>query len=30
MVTEVSIHVVGSDRPALLYASIVLYQAPRG
>ncbi len=30
MVTEVAIHVVGSDRPALLYASIVLYQAPRG
>ncbi len=30
MLTEVAIHVVGSDRPALLYASIVLYQAPRG
>ncbi len=30
MVREVAIHVVGSERPALLYASIVLYQAPRG
>ncbi len=30
MVREVAIHVVGSERPALVYASIVLYQAPRG
>ncbi len=30
MVTDVAIHVVGSERPALLYSSIVLYQAPRG
>ncbi len=26
---EVAIHVVGSERPALVYSSIVLYQAPR-
>ncbi|NQZ99775.1 MAG: acyl dehydratase, partial [Myxococcales bacterium] len=24
--SEVAIHVVGSDRPALLYSNIVLYQ----
>jgi acyl dehydratase len=27
---EVAIHVVGSERPALLYSMIVLYQGPRG
>ncbi len=26
---EISVHVVGSDRPALLYRMIVLYQPPR-
>lgn len=27
---EVGVHVVGSERPALLYSMIVLYQGPRG
>ena len=27
--TETAIHVVGSDRPALIYDGITLYQAPR-
>jgi hypothetical protein len=27
---EVAIHVVGSDRPALVYEGITLYQPPRG
>ena len=27
---ETAIHVVGSDRPALVYDGITLYQAPRG
>ena len=27
---EVAVHVVGSDRPALLYSMIVLYQGPKG
>jgi acyl dehydratase len=26
---EVAVHVVGSDRPALLYSMITLYQPPR-
>jgi acyl dehydratase len=29
LVREIAVHVVGSDRPALLYHMIVLYQAPR-
>ena len=28
--TEIAIHVVGSERPALLYTMITLYQGPRG
>jgi hypothetical protein len=28
--SEIAIHVVGSDKPALLYTSILLYQPPRG
>ncbi len=27
---EVMVHVVGSERPALLYSMVVLYQGPRG
>jgi hypothetical protein len=27
--TEMAVHVVGSDRPALIYEGITLYQAPR-
>jgi hypothetical protein len=27
---EIAVHVVGSDRPALLYTMLVLYQAPLG
>ena len=27
---EVAIHVVGQERPALVYSSIVMYQVPRG
>ena len=27
---EVAVHVVGSERPAILYSMIVLYQGPRG
>lgn len=27
---EIAIHVVGSERPALLYSMITLYQGPRG
>lgn len=27
---EITIHVVGSDRPALLYSMILLFQPPRG
>ena len=27
---EVAIHVVGQERPALVYSSIVMFQAPRG
>jgi hypothetical protein len=27
---EVSVHVVGQEKPALLYSSILLFQAPRG
>ena len=27
---EIAIHVVGQEKPALLYAMILLYQAPRG
>jgi acyl dehydratase len=27
--TELAVHVVGSDRPALIYEGITLYQAPR-
>ena len=30
VVTEIAVHVVGSDRPALVYDGITLYQAPRG
>ena len=30
VVNEIAVHVVGSERPALLYRSIVLYQGPRG
>jgi acyl dehydratase len=29
VVNEVAVHVVGSERPALLYRSILLYQGPR-
>jgi len=29
LVREIAVHVVGSDRPALLYHMIVLYQPPR-
>jgi acyl dehydratase len=28
--SEIAVHVVGSDRPALVYNMIVLYQPPRG
>lgn len=27
---EIAVHVVGSDKPALLYSMILLYQPPRG
>jgi len=29
-VTEIAVHVVGQERPALLYEMILLYQPPRG
>ena len=30
VVRETAVHVVGSDKPALLYSAILLYQPPRG
>ena len=30
LVREIAIHVVGQEKPALLYAMILLYQPPRG
>ncbi len=30
LVREIAVHVVGSDKPALLYTMILLYQPPRG
>ncbi len=30
VMSETAIHVVGSERPALVYDSIILYQPPRG
>jgi hypothetical protein len=30
VVREIAIHVVGQEKPALLYAMILLYQPPRG
>jgi acyl dehydratase len=30
LVREIAVHVVGSEKPALLYSMILLYQPPRG
>jgi hypothetical protein len=30
LVQEIAVHVEGSDRPALVYDMILLYQPPRG
>ena len=30
VVREIAVHVVGNDKPALLYSMILLYQPPRG